>query len=273
MESLGQTFQTLKNGMEKKSALMSNGKDNESPMLEEPLTDKDQCQTCHRFKVTAIPILRPRLQARGVQTNELEGDPRLICQCAHEKEAKTRLLMSTANLPRGLEARTFQNFVMRPGVHEAYGAARTFAEHGGSAVLVLSGLPGSGKSHLLEAIGRLIIQHGKSVRYEQVPELLSHVRRSFRTEGATNPIEQAENATVLLLDDLGLEKDSDWTLDVLTSLIDQRYRTGRRLAIATNLNYGDFNVRNPRLADRLFDTRSGLATSIVMEATSYRTAQ
>ena len=79
-------------------------------------------------------------------------------------------------------------------------------------------------------------------------------------------------AGTLLLDDLGLEKTSDWTSETLTRLVDNRYRTGRRLAVATNRTLEEFKRRGDfRLGDRLYDIGSGLVMPVAITALSYRT--
>ena len=215
------------------------------------------------------------LKERGQAAPGLESDKWLFCQCPKERQSRVLLLESRANLPRhDGKARTFENFQVVAGTEECFEASKAFAAGGNPHILALTGGVGNGKSHLLEAIGHEIIGRGWSVRYEQVPEFLTRIRMTFNNPDQENPLTCAELATVLLLDDVGLEKRSDWTSEVLTTLVDERYRTGRRLAVATNLTFEDF-VRNgnERLGDRLFDTTSGIVRLALNTAPSFRTGR
>ena len=76
-----------------------------------------------------------------------------------------------------------------------------------------------------------------------------------------------------LLDDLGAEKRSDFTVERLTELIDERMRMGWRTAITTNLGREELADRcGERLASRLFQTRADLkeVRRVTIAATDYR---
>lgn len=204
-----------------------------------------------------------------------------FCQCQVKATAYKAALFAMANLPHTFgEVRTFENFNRaEAGSSACFDAARAFAAGSGPHMLVLLGeTPGNGKTHLLEAIGRERIGQGQTVRYEHVPELLDRLRSSFR-EDAPEPtwqiLDQCNRARVLMLDDMGLEKESDWTVDKMTTLVNYRYRSGWWLAVASNLSRKDFlaNPANFRLADRLFDTGSGDVKVVYNTAPSFRTGQ
>jgi len=204
-----------------------------------------------------------------------------FCQCEKLAQVRRKALLDRANLPHFLtDARTFANFDRSiEGTDDCFAAAKQFADGEGPHMLVMLGeTPGNGKTHLLEAIGRERIERGQTVRYEHVPELLDRLRSSF-WEDAPEPtwqiLDRCNQVRVLLLDDMGLEKESDWTIEKLTTLLNYRYRSGWWLAVASNLSYEKFlaDRRNFRLADRLFDTGSGDVRVAYNTAPSFRTGQ
>ena len=132
---------------------------------------------------------------------------------------------------------------------------------------------GSGKTHLAEAAGRNAMKHGNTVRFEEVPAFLEGQRPGqYDDDKAGLAYYHVMNADYLILDDLGMEKDSEWTQDLLGSIINQRYQDGRRLLITTNLLHRETMIGKlgERVTDRLFDTKSGIVKQAKLGAGSYR---
>lgn len=70
---------------------------------------------------------------------------------------------------------------------------------------------------------------------------------------------------VLIIDDLGLEKATDWAAEKLDLIIDHRWLNNMALVVTTNALGKDLS---PRIADRLRDTKRGRVVQIAAE--SYR---
>lgn len=192
------------------------------------------------------------------------------------------------NMPRG-ETKTLENFTVRPGTEEALKAVERFIRGEGAPILTLSGPTGSGKTHLAQACMLAVAAiddtdhpaYVRSMRYEHVPESLQDVRDSFtpRHQGpfSTMDIQQAHSLSYLLgkdlvvLDDLGAEKMSDWTADVLEVVIDGRYRDGMRTIITTNWILDDIlDGVYRRLASRIFDSHTGSVEPVYLTCSDYR---
>jgi len=227
------------------------------------------CPTCGRLRLDH-PGVRRVLEKRGM--NHVPG-----CRCAEEERERLRRRLAFANLPHeGYDQvpRTFDNFGVRRGAEEGLAAARAFAEGGGARGLTLVGGTGCGKSHLLEAIGRYCLEREQRVRYELVADLLDRLKATLREDAVLDFDQIASQymfAQVLLLDDMGMEKSTEWAMERLTSLVDFRLREGRPLAVATNLT--DVEMRRKmgaRLASRLYDAHSGAVRVVWMTASDYR---
>ena len=75
---------------------------------------------------------------------------------------------------------------------------------------------------------------------------------------------------MLILDDIGMEKPTDWVLDRLQVLIDTMMANGKSMMYATNLNYDDIASRlGLRLASRLWE-KSDKHIRAVVTADDYR---
>ena len=190
-----------------------------------------------------------------------------------------------ANLPqmvRGLKERsslnaTFENFKEREGSEEAFEVASDYTVGNAPAILVLIGGTGTGKTHLLEAIGRQYMEQEHeggtpyTVRYELVANMLRQLRESFKVETEGSVMAHAYKADLLLLDDIGAEKPSEWVEQELFNLIEDRYRNNRLMVVATNEVEPTIRAKlGDRIASRLFDNETGTVKQVYLTATDYR---
>jgi len=120
-------------------------------------------------------------------------------------------------------------------------------------ILLLTGSSGTGKTHL--AIGimrRFHEEHGVGARFWPVVELLERFRGTFDDARATETLEsikaEMRRLHLLVLDDFGAHKSTEWAEERLFDLIDERYRDRRPLIVTTNLTVADLP---PRLKSRL----------------------
>jgi hypothetical protein len=108
---------------------------------------------------------------------------------------------------------------------------------------------GSGKSHACQATAHEWAGHGLAVRYVVWQEHLEALREQFDSEGPRLS-SLAEFDGLLILDDLGLEKDSPWTQEQLGAVTDWRYRHKLPTLVTTNLDTKALGARYPRLYSR-----------------------
>lgn len=91
--------------------------------------------------------------------------------------------------------------------------------------LLFSGGYGIGKSHLSKAITDGVIEEGHSAVFISVPKLLTKLRTTYNkdSEFSEGDLIEALNGTrLLVLDDLGAEKSSEWAFEKLFEIIDSR---------------------------------------------------
>ena len=166
---------------------------------------------------------------------------------------------------------TFENFADRPGVDEAFNTAVDYTVGNAPPILILLGGTGTGKTHLIEAIGRQYLSQGHTVRYEMTAHLLERARDAIRIGADQSVLSPAYKADLLLLDDIGLEKPSAWVSEQLGALIDERYRNKRLLVISTNELYSSVEEGlGTRVASRLFDDTTGIVKQVYLNAPDFR---
>ena len=109
--------------------------------------------------------------------------------------------------------------------------------------LWLFGDTGTGKTTLAMLISRAALEAGRSVAIYSLPKLLARIRRTYDSEpGGDSYLSFFERLTavdLLHIDDLGAEKRSDWVLEQLYALINERYESQRSVLITTNLPHDE----------------------------------
>jgi DNA replication protein DnaC len=109
--------------------------------------------------------------------------------------------------------------------------------------LWLFGDTGTGKTTLAMLISKAALEAGRSVAIYSLPKLLARIRRTYDSEpGGDSYLSFFERLTavdLLHIDDLGAEKRSDWVLEQLYALINERYESQRSVLITTNLPHDE----------------------------------
>lgn len=101
-----------------------------------------------------------------------------------------------------------------------------------------TGDTGTGKTTLAMLVSREALRAGRSVAIYSVPRLLAEIRSTFDA-GSDSSYEQLfsrlTSVDLLHLDDLGAEQQTEWVLEQLYAIVNERYEDGRALVVTTNL--------------------------------------
>ena len=91
---------------------------------------------------------------------------------------------------------------------------------------------GIGKSYLAACIANALLEKEVTVKMTKFNTILNDL---FAAEDKTEYIRSLNGYELLIIDDLGLERNSEYALGIIFSVIDRRIRSGRPLIITTNL--------------------------------------
>ena len=112
--------------------------------------------------------------------------------------------------------------------------------------LMFMGAPGTGKTHLAVAVLRGLIARGFEGVFFDFQNLLDRIRSGYDQASGMMDKEAyrtALDAEILLLDDLGARRVTDWVEDTVTSIVTHRCNNKRPTLITTNL-------RDPEAGDQ-----------------------
>jgi DNA replication protein DnaC len=105
--------------------------------------------------------------------------------------------------------------------------------------LWLYGSSGTGKTTLAMLVSRTALEAGRSVAIYSLPKLLSRIRRTFDAatgeQSYADLFERLSTVDLLHIDDLGAENRTEWVLEQLYALVNERYESQRSLVVTTNL--------------------------------------
>jgi len=192
------------------------------------------------FKLqTAASELVPRLQAAGhdpvlplvLEVLELEAGDR--------RERRTDRLRRASRLPPGKTLATLDDKQLpRPLVQQVRELARgAFVER---AINVLAfGLPGVGKTHAACAIGHALVEAGHSVLFAPAYQLVQDLLVAKRALDLPRALKKLDVYELLILDDIGYVQQSTDEVEVLFTLLAERYER-RSVLITSNLVFSQW---------------------------------
>jgi DNA replication protein DnaC len=233
-----------------------------------------------------------------VTTRTERGMVTAVCEC--RRVLKLEKMLERAGLPARYHDASFTSFEWRERsmtIQRAYLHSKTYAENFLSERtqgLLLHGSVGTGKTHLAIAITRYVtLELSVPSLFVDFRQLLKRIQATFSTstqttEDVMRPILHAE---LLVLDEIGAARQTDWTFEIMEEVLNQRYNDARATVMTTNLpnlpcaaeqtaepsrGYGrapnvlQMESLGDRIGTRMFSRVQQMCTPMEMQGTDYR---
>jgi DNA replication protein DnaC len=190
------------------------------------------------------------------------------CECREGRMARRRARGVASAIPARYRGVSFD----RPPVSDmardrarapVFEAVRGYTETIGEQLaeghgLWLMGDVGTGKTSLAMLVSKAAVEAGHTVAIYSLPRLLARIRRTYDAEAGEDSyldfFGRLTSVDLLHIDDLGAEKRSDWVLEQLYAIVDERYESKRSMVVTTNLGQDDLERQiGPRTVSRLVE--------------------
>jgi DNA replication protein DnaC len=204
----------------------------------EALIDTDSCDICYGTGIEIVP-------GKGAKP----------CQC-RQRDSHSGFL-DRAKLPRRYENCHFHNYKPQNPTQERafkFATSLTMEYPAVEQGLLLMGTVGVGKTHLAVSILKGLTERGFNCLFYEFGTLLKEIQDSYNPNtkaselGVLAPV---LNADILVLDELGASKPTDWVRDTMAHIINSRYNDRKLTIFTTNYLVERKREKEETLEDRV----------------------
>lgn len=169
---------------------------------------------------------------------------------AHRIKAGGRLAL----IPSKYTSKTFADYHVTADNERAVQIAKWMVEEKPETGAYFYGSTGTGKTFLASIVAQEYIGDGYRVFFGDVPSLLADIKATFDTKESTTAfLKELVEADLLVLDDIGTEKVTDWSAEQLYLLINGRYNASKPTLVTSNYDFDELKAlyKNDVIANRL----------------------
>ena len=197
--------------------------------------------------------------------------PRCVCPCQQEREhrrkeaeeRRQRMERIRRRKAQGIQDRYLYGYTFDHdnGENPAMAKARAYVDHWPDAFkrnigLLLFGDVGTGKSFAAGCIANALLDRDVPVLMTNFPTILARLSGMFGEDRAAF-LDSLGDYDLLIIDDLGAERNTGYSMEQMFSIVDNRYRSGKPLIVTTNLKLDEMkhptDLAHARIYDRILE--------------------
>lgn len=160
-----------------------------------------------------------------------------------------------ARIPTKYAEKTFVDYEVTADNREAVQQARWYISEKPTKGLYLFGGAGTGKTFLASLIAREYILDFKSVIFGDYPSLLGDLKATFGTGDTEGLLSRYIDCDLLILDDIGSEQVTEWSVGILYRLVNERYNADKPIIATSNYDLKGLSRRLKTSNDDFTSTR------------------
>ena len=218
------------------------------------------CKTCHERKDGEVKSL---MDMKFIFKNNCKCDrERLEKQKQREKEQEIERLKRSCFISMSQWAYTFDNY--KGEKDKSYTIAKNYVKEyeqmkKENIGLLFCGTVGSGKTYLACCIANALIEEYMiRVKIRNFAQIINDLQKSGFDLDKNDYIESLTNVSVLILDDLGIERDTSYAKEQVYNIVNSRYLKQKPTIFTTNLPYekiqnSDDGVEYERIYSRIIE--------------------
>lgn len=225
------------------------------------------CGKCHTRKERFITLPEGLIGVGGV-----ERKVHCICKCEQEaneerkqqeeyreKMARIQRIRDASMMESKYRDAKFSSYSIIDQNRKVFQIARKYSDNFGKMLtenqgIIFWGPVGTGKSFTAACIANELLSR-------QIPVVMTSfvkILQNLQTQDEAAYISTLNNASLLILDDLGTERNTDYALEKVYNVIDSRSRETKPMILTTNMTLNEMleieDIRYKRVYDRIFET-------------------
>jgi len=191
---------------------------------------------------------------------------------AHERAGRrTQRLLEESRLPKEKSLASFDLSRLSPKARTSFNALKDGAFLDRAENVLAFGNPGTGKTHLLCALGQELVRIGRTVLFAPTFQLVQRLLAAKRDLRLPSELKKLDRFDALLLDDIGYVQQSREEMEVLFTLLAERYER-RSVLITSNLVFSKWDqiFKDPMTTAAAIDRVVHHAVILELNMESYR---
>lgn len=192
-----------------------------------------------KARISEISLLSEKSSSDIAEWRELKFQLAVAEDTIEQLKSNAEYLRKQSNLGKRFSTRTFDNFDTSMN-GRAYEACKGYVEHKiydtDKNGLIICGSYGTGKTHLAASIANYAVENGIPTLFDTYGGHLEKLKAEFNSNTEPRYLNLMRSVDMLILDDVGKEKQTEWSQSIMFDVINHRYENMKPIIITSNFS-------------------------------------